>query len=515
MTNNVEANIKSGIARRAAADAAAKKSARQQQGKPAKKSGSRSSAKSASRKAAGKASLRRAKQGCVVKSFKNRKGAANTLNYASDGDKNELIYSNCGRDNATQNQAFEALSKLRPDIEKNCGHLSINLPSNTNLKSEQYAEVVEFALKELEIDDENFAVAAYLHTETGKNHFHIAYSRVGYDSAVHASHNIGDLAMAVAERIENKFNLTLNDKPSFNVRQGWKPCPAPALAQFERQQKELKDAGSDQRAAVPAFVQLQLKIANAIENSKNANEFKVLLAKQGVEMQLNIQQKDGLDHISGITYSIGEFKINASSLGKPFEKYGLRKAGIDLQASLQAAPVLETQALALPNNDDEQDRAENAWHSAQAEIKRLEDLKKRVQHIKTFERHFSDPLLENRFKHQLAINLDPAKLDPAHIADAENKAIKTLLIAGDGEVQIAAVLGKSSLTHPPMPEPIPLFSNSDSERVERAQARDVEILAIKSQDKIAVEKAANDIAAERQRQQLHEPAPEWQSPAPK
>ena len=310
---SIESIIKSGIGRRKSAEAAAKKSARLQTAGTKKKR--RTSAKSTARKAAGQKALKRNGTGCIVKSIKNRAGAKETLAYASDNDKNELIFSNCGSDNAAQEATMNAVANLRQDCIKNTGHITISLGKQNSFSPEKWRELVEFALDELEIDRDNFASVAYMHKDTKNPHIHICYSRVGYDSKINDSHHIGDLGIATAQKIEVKFGLILTPR---NDNRGKKP---PSQGMLERYRRT---------GETPKLILLQASIDAAMEGSKSMHEFQNRLLLIGVNTQFNVQEKDGKPHVSGLTYAFsdGSFKASASALGDRYGLYSLKKKGL-------------------------------------------------------------------------------------------------------------------------------------------------------------------------------------------
>ena len=311
---NIQSIINANIGRRKSAEAASRRSARLQNPNTKKR---RSSPKSMARKAAGQKALKRAGTGCIVKSMKNRAGAKDTLAYCSENDKNELIFSNCGSDNGRQEATMNAVANLRPDCAKNTGHISISLAkNNASFTPEKWRELVMFALEELQIDTDNFASAAYLHKDTKNQHIHICYSLIGYDSKINFSHNIGDLGIATAQKIEVKFGLILT--PRNDKNQGKKP---PTQGMLERYRKT---------GEPPKLVMLQASIDAALEGSTSMDEFQQRLELLGVNAKFNLQEKDGKPHVSGVTYAFNDnsFKASASALGDRYGLYSLKKKGL-------------------------------------------------------------------------------------------------------------------------------------------------------------------------------------------
>ena len=356
---SIESIIKSGIGRRKSAEAAAKKSARLQNAGNKKR---RTSAKSSARKAAGQKALKRNGTGCIVKSIKNRLGAKKTLAYASDNDKNELIFSNCGSDNAAQEATMNAVANLRQDCIKNTGHITISLGKQNSFSPEKWRELVEFALDELEIDRDNFASVAYMHKDTKNPHIHICYSRVGYDSKIHESHNIGDLGIATAKKIEVKYGLILTPRNDNN--RGKKP---PSQGMLERYRRT---------GETPKLILLQASIDAALEGAKTMDDFQNRLLLIGVNAKFNVQEKNGKPHVSGLTYAFsdGSFKASASALGDRYGLYSLKKKGLVYEPATTAInignapisepadnkPVSQEDSRADNNDDGRADSAQSA-----------------------------------------------------------------------------------------------------------------------------------------------------------
>lgn len=316
---SIQSQINQGQGRRKSAEAAAKKSIRLQNAGTKKPKGRRSAAMSSARKSAGQKSLTRKGIGCVIKILKQRsaKSLGKALRYASEGDTNQLIFSNCGHDNASLEAIMSAVVSQRSAVKTPIGHIMIS-PSNTSgLDESRLTELSEFALDELGIDRSLYAATVYLHKdETSTNHLHVTYARVGYDGSLHSSDNIAFLAMTACEKIENRFNLKLTLREEKN--KGRTPPTQGQLAEFRR-------------TSVPSkMMQLQDGIDQAMDGAKDINEFQKRLALIGIDAQFNVQQKNGKPHCAGLVYAFsdGSFKASATALGSRYGLWNLKKRNL-------------------------------------------------------------------------------------------------------------------------------------------------------------------------------------------
>lgn len=362
MSKSAEATIKANLAMnagkqkaQAAKDKSAKAKALKSSGKKgsSRKGNSRGGAKSRAvgkaRKAAGKVAAGRAGGfGCRVNVHKNggKKGnIAGALNYVEmDKKEHEIIYSTCGREREQIEQAFEALKKLRPDIDNNVGHFSISLSHNSGFDETRWPELVEYAMRELDIDPDNHAAMAVIHNDADPSirdrHIHCVFSRIGYDSTCHDGNKLGYYASAVAEKIEKEFNLNLTPRDDASIGR-----KAPSIAQL----KEFERTGK-----LPKMMEIQNAVDVALAtNPKNYEELKKALKPLKVDVHLNEQIKDGKPHLAGILYSMDDFKIPASKLGSKYGKYLLEKKGVLYEPSRanESESISQVNRAIEPNNE--------------------------------------------------------------------------------------------------------------------------------------------------------------------
>lgn len=316
MANSIESNIASSIGRAEQRERESAKGVRLRNKKTKQhKGGSRSRSVGARRKAAGKASAGRKGFGCRVNVHKSGSNAKGALNYIALQQKNHIMVStSMGEDRKQIEKTFTLLKSLRPDIKNNVGHFSISLPPDSNFDEKRWGEVVRLAMIKMDIDPSNHPHVAVSHHDREHPHVHVVYSRIGFDKKVTDNNELGHYASAVAESIEKRFELNLH--PRNDLNEGKNP---PSIAMYKAWQKS---------GETPLFVKLQSSLDAAIEASNGMNEYIENAAKMGVEVRLNVQQKDGKPKVAGITYSINGFVVSASNLGDKYMAYKLSKNGI-------------------------------------------------------------------------------------------------------------------------------------------------------------------------------------------
>lgn len=324
MSDHIQNIVNAAIGRRASEDAQKKKSERLQAGKKRGKT----SPKHAARRSMGKAASKRsAGFGVKVKIAKNGNSIASVLSYVELKNKNhEIVFTTAGISKKSIESTFDSLKSLRPDIENNVSHFIISLPPSTNFDTKKFNEMVEFTLKQMDIDTLNNACVAVQHDDEPHPHVHVLVSRIGLDSTVLDGHNMAHFSSEIGRRIEVEFSLNLTPRDENNA--GKNPCPDNLIKKYHRERAEGKVA------EVPAFVQLQFACDAAIAASSSMDEYKSNLQKLGVVLLLSEQVKAGKKHLSGISYQISDQKYSATTLGDKYTKYGLLKTkGIEYHES--------------------------------------------------------------------------------------------------------------------------------------------------------------------------------------
>lgn len=315
MANIIESNIASSIGRAEQREREGAKGVRLRNKKGKHKGGAKSRSVGARRRAAGKAAAGRKGFGCRVNVHKSGSNAKGALNYIALQQKNHImVSSSMGEDRKQIEKTFSILKTLRADIKNNVGHFSISLPPDSNFDEKRWHEVVRLAMIKMDIDPTNHPHVAVSHHDRPHPHVHVVYSRIGFDKTVTDSNELGHYASAVAQSIEQKFELNLHPRDELN--EGKKPLSIAQIKQFEKTGK------------VPYVLQIQIVLDESLAASNSMSEYIENAAKMGVEVRLNIQQKDGKPKVAGITYAMNGFVASASSLGDKYKVYGLGKKGI-------------------------------------------------------------------------------------------------------------------------------------------------------------------------------------------
>lgn len=340
MANSIESNIASSIGRAEQREREAAKGVRLRNKKPKKhKGGSRSRAVGARRKAAGKAAAGRKAFGCRVNVHKNGSNSKLALNYIQLDIKNHVIVSSSmGEDRKQIERTFSILKTLRSDIKNNVGHFSISLPPDSNLNEQRWHEVVRLAMIKMDINPSNHPHVAVSHHDRPHPHVHVVYSRIGFDKTVTDNNELGYYASAVAESIEQKFELNLHPRDELN--EGKKPLSIAQIKQFEKTGK------------VPYVLQIQIVLDELLAASNSMSEYIENASKMGVEVRLNVQNKDGKTKVAGITYAMNGFVASASSLGDKYMAYALSKKGIKYDGIENEATSAERNNATSKNETD-------------------------------------------------------------------------------------------------------------------------------------------------------------------
>lgn len=320
MADSIQSNIASSISRADQREREGAKGVRLRNKKGKHKGGAKSRSVGAGRKSAGKTAAGRKGFGCRVNVHKSGSNARGALNYIALQQKNHImVSSSMGEDRKQIERTFTLLKSLRPDIKNNVGHFSISLPPDTNFDEKRWHEVVRLAMIKMDIDPANHPHVAVSHHDRPHPHVHVVYSRIGFDKTVTDNNELGNYASAVAESIEQRFELNLHPRDDLN--EGKKPLSIAQIKQFEKTGK------------VPYVMQIQMVLDESLAASNSMPEYIENAAKMGVEVRLNIQQKDGKPKVAGITYAMNNFVVSASKIGDKYMTYSLSKKGIKYDSS--------------------------------------------------------------------------------------------------------------------------------------------------------------------------------------
>jgi hypothetical protein len=103
---------------------------------------------------------------------------------------------------------FEGLRKERIDVDKPVWHNILSpSPKDRFLDNEEWFSIIQFYLLGMEVAVKNYPYAAYVHLSENRQHAHLVISRIGFDKKIFVPRNDYWKSIAVAARIEEKFNL--------------------------------------------------------------------------------------------------------------------------------------------------------------------------------------------------------------------------------------------------------------------------------------------------------------------
>lgn len=131
----------------------------------------------------------------MIGNQKKNKSFRTTLEYVLEKEKASLLDTNMGGTKPRQ-QALEfgAARRLRPNLQRACGHIVLSIPHrNTdhykgeyheNLDDDQYVTIAHGWLKEMKFLEEGLNQSQYViarHHDTSHEHIHIIASRIRMD----------------------------------------------------------------------------------------------------------------------------------------------------------------------------------------------------------------------------------------------------------------------------------------------------------------------------------------------
>lgn len=135
------------------------------------------------------------------KSFKNR------VKYILKDD-HDFICSNMFSDKDKINEItdeFKAVANFRKDIKKPTFHAFLSASHGEHLTDQQWQEIAEDYLKEMNINTNNHQYICVRHKDTDNDHIHIVANRIGLDGTVwHGQHSAFN-TIAACSYLEKKI----------------------------------------------------------------------------------------------------------------------------------------------------------------------------------------------------------------------------------------------------------------------------------------------------------------------
>lgn len=232
------------------------------------------------------------------KSFKNR------VKYILKDD-HDFICSNMvsDKDNVSDlTDEFKAVSSFRPDVNKPTFHAFLSVPKGEHLTDQQWQQIAQDYLKEMNIDTEKHQYICVRHKDTDKDHIHIVANRVGLDGSVWHGQRSAFNTIAACERLEVRHSLTIT-----KGLQGQKSeLSAPTKNEIEMALRT---------GEKPARIVLQNALQSAMADKPELQVFVERLQAVGISPRFNVATTG---NVSGVSFAVGDVAFKGSQLGKKF-----------------------------------------------------------------------------------------------------------------------------------------------------------------------------------------------------
>lgn len=120
-------------------------------------------------------------------------------------------------------QRFEHLTELKPTVESNALHISLNFDSSEKITTSKMQEIAIAYMERLGFGDQPYLV--YRHNDAGHQHLHIATTSIQRNGEAINLHNIGrNLSEPARKSIEMEFDLVVAESKNFKQEPGIKPA---------------------------------------------------------------------------------------------------------------------------------------------------------------------------------------------------------------------------------------------------------------------------------------------------
>ncbi|RLJ77383.1 relaxase/mobilization nuclease domain-containing protein [Pedobacter alluvionis] len=118
---------------------------------------------------------------------------------------------------------FEHLTELKPTVETNALHISLNFHSDEQISSTKMQEIAIRYMEEIGFGEQPFLV--YRHNDAGHQHIHIATTSIQRNGEAISLHNIGRvLSEPARKKIEKEFDLIVAESKKYKQEAGIKPA---------------------------------------------------------------------------------------------------------------------------------------------------------------------------------------------------------------------------------------------------------------------------------------------------
>ena len=192
---------------------------------------------------------------------------------------------------------LETVSTLRPRLSKPVFHVSLNLPPGESLTDDTFREIADKYMNKMGFDDNQYLV--YRHHDQEHSHIHIVCNRVKYSGELTSDQHDFRRSELIMREFEKEYGLFVVHDSQLAID---KPF---SKKQYEKYQRT---------GEIPAQMQLQQIIKNALKNKPSIHQFIEEIQRNGVEIKLHHNK----EKIFGISYALDGVAFKGSKLGRGY-----------------------------------------------------------------------------------------------------------------------------------------------------------------------------------------------------
>lgn len=229
----------------------------------------------------------------MIAQIKSGSQFAGLVNYANDIAKKETVIvaseGVCTSSNESITASFQTQAKMRPDLKKFVGHISLSFaPQDTPRLTDAFmAEVAKEYLRRMGITDTQYVV--FRHKDQPHGHVHIVYNRVCNDGSALTGDANFRKSIAVTKALTREYGLTFG-KGKKNVR---------------RERLRGKDA---------VKYRLYDAIKEAMKDCHDWQSLKAALEAKGIRIE--VVQKAGANGRTGVIFTYGKMTFSGGQIDR-------------------------------------------------------------------------------------------------------------------------------------------------------------------------------------------------------
>ncbi|WEK17883.1 MAG: relaxase/mobilization nuclease domain-containing protein [Candidatus Pedobacter colombiensis] len=198
-------------------------------------------------------------------------------------------------------QRFQHLTELKPSVETNALHISLNFDTSEKISNAKMQEIAIAYMERIGFGDQPFLV--YRHNDAGHQHLHIATVSIQRDGEAIKTHNIGrDISEPARKSIEKDFYLVIAERKQYKQEPGIK--------------------AADIEKAKYGRTSTKRQISNVLAGVVNDYKFTSLAEFNAVLMQFNLiadrgKEESDMFQNKGLIYSL--IGSNGEKIGVPIK----------------------------------------------------------------------------------------------------------------------------------------------------------------------------------------------------